>query len=169
MAGARDKYVIDASSWISIEGHPAQNLILFCLGKLIEEGKVQCPPEAWDEVKKCPWVQAWLKPYKVQFVKSISAVEYLMTVGRVTHQFHAMAGARRRKERADQYVLATAAYLNATTNPTKHVVVCEESAAQRPNRKLVTACRAFGVESKTLIGILRKEFPDENWPDEGDE
>jgi hypothetical protein len=77
---------------------------------------------------------------------------------------HAMAGARRRKERADQYVLASAAYLNATSNPTHHIVVCEESAAKRPSRKLVTACQAFGVESENLMRVLRMEFPDENWP-----
>ena len=77
---------------------------------------------------------------------------------------HAMAGARRRKERADQYVLASAAYLNATSNPTRHIVVCEESAAKRPSRKLVTACQAFGVESENLMRVLQTEFPDENWP-----
>lgn len=164
MVGGHDRYVIDASSWIAIEGHPAQNLILFCLGKLIENGKVQCPPEAWDEVQQCPWVEAWLKPYKTQFVRAITSVEYLGIVGSVTHTFPGMAGARRRKERADQYVVATATYLNATTNPGRHVVVCEESAAQRPNRKLVTACKHFGVECTNLIGMLRAEFPDEGWP-----
>lgn len=166
MAGERRKYVIDASSWIAIEGHPAQNLILYCLGKLIEAGKVQCPPEAWEEVQQCPWVHAWLKPYRPQFVKAIGGVEFLGMLGQVTYRFHAMAGARRRKERADQYIVATAAYLNATHNPVRHVVVCEESAAQRPNRKLTTACNAFGVTSRNLLQMLREEFPDEKWPDE---
>ena len=40
MAGARRKYVVDASSWIPVEGNPAQNLILYCVGKLIEDGKI---------------------------------------------------------------------------------------------------------------------------------
>jgi hypothetical protein len=163
MAGEDRRYIVDASSWISVEGHPKQNPILFFVGKLIETGKIQCPPEAWDEVEKCPWVKTWLEPLRSQFVKNVGAVEYLAMVGSVTHRFHAMAGARRRKERADQYVLATAMYLNATSNPTTHVVVCEETAVQRKNRKLVTACDAFNVEHGTLIDMLRKEFPDEDF------
>ena len=119
MVGKNRRYIIDASSWISIEGHPASNLILFCISKLIEAGKLQCPTEAWDEVQRCPWVHAWLQQYRDQFVKNIGAVDYYGIVGQVTHRV--MAGARRRKERADQYVVAMAAYLNATTNPTRHM------------------------------------------------
>jgi Domain of unknown function (DUF4411) len=164
MDGVHRQYVVDASSWISVEGHPAQNQILFFVGKLIEQGKIICPPEAWGEVKKCPWVKAWLAQYQDQFVKSATATEFFGILGQVTMQFHVMAGARRRKERADQYVLASAAYYNVLSNPTKHVVVCEESAVQRPSRKLVTACKAFGVDCDNLMGVLRQEFPDEKWP-----
>jgi hypothetical protein len=163
MVGESRRYIIDASSWISIEGNPAANLILYCIGKLIEAGKIQCPPEAWDEVQKCPWVLAWLKSYREQFVKNIGTIEYYGIVGQVTHQFHVMAGARRRKERADQYIVATAVYLNAITNPTKHVVVCEESDAHRPSRKLVTACSKFNVTSINLLKMLSSEFPGEKW------
>jgi len=164
MVGGYKRYVVDASSWISVEGSPAQNLILFCLGKLIEDGKIISPPQAWSEVKKCPWVKAWLEPYKDTFVKSIGAVGFLSILGRVTHRFPAMAGARRRKERADQYVLAAAIHYNENSNPVEHVVVCEESGAQRPSRKLVTACESFGVKSMSLMDVLREEFPDEAWP-----
>lgn len=153
--------MIDASSWISVENDPAQNRILFCISKLIEQGKVQCPPEAWEEVEKCPWVKAWLEQYYEGFVKRINDVEYMLLVGRVTRQFSTMAGARRRKERADQYIVATAAYLNATSNPTQTVVVCEETDTQRANRKITTACTAFNVESMNLRDMLREEFPDE--------
>jgi hypothetical protein len=164
MVGDHRKYVVDASSWISVEGHPAQNQILFFVGKLIDDGKIVSPPEAWGEVLKCPWVRAWLEPLRDKFVKGCSAVEFYGILGRVTAQHSVMAGARRRKERADQYVLATAAYLNSVSNPITYCVVCEESAAQRPSRKLVTACRAFGVDSDTLMDVLRTEFPDEKWP-----
>ena len=75
----------------------------------------------------------------------------------------AMAGARRRKERADQYIVATAAHLNATSNPTRYRVVCEETDTQRPSRKMVTACKSFGVESMSLLEMLREEFPDEGF------
>jgi len=74
-----------------------------------------------------------------------------------------MAGARRRKERADQYVVATAAYMQAKSNPTSIRVVCEETDTQRASRKMVTACKAFDVESMNLIAMLRQEFPDEGF------
>jgi uncharacterized protein DUF4411 len=157
-------YIVDASSWISIEKHPAQNLILHSISRLIEAGKIQCPPESWAEVKKCPWVLAWLQPNKDRFVRSISDSEYFMTVGKVTFSHSTMAGARRRKERADQYVVAMASYLNATTNPRRYKVVCEESAARRPSRKMTTACVAMGIECIGLFRMLRDEFPEENWP-----
>jgi|SRR5579862_1115561 len=165
MDGGNRLYIVDASSWISVEGHPAQNLMLFHLGKMIEDGRIISPPEAWDEVENCPWVHAWLKQHRNLFVQRITDVEYFQLVGRVTHQFHVMAGARRRKERADQYVVGMAAYLNATSNPNRHVVVCEESHTKRPNRKIRTACQAFGVECVDMFTMLKKEFPDEAWPD----
>jgi hypothetical protein len=108
-------------------------------------------------------VKAWLDSLRSKFVKRITDVEYLPLVGKVTHQFSTMAGARRRKERADQYVVATAAYLKERSNPTMIRVVCEETDAQRANRKMVTACRAFGVEPMNLIQMLREEFPDEGF------
>jgi Domain of unknown function (DUF4411) len=86
-----------------------------------------------------------------------------LLVGKVTHQFSKMAGARRRKERADQYVVATAAYVKARSNPTSIRVVCEETDTQRPSRKMVTACKAFGVESMNIMQMLREEFPNEGF------
>lgn len=114
-------------------------------------------------MEKCPWVKTWLEPHHGQFVKRINDIPYMLLVGRVTRQFSTMAGARRRKERADQYVVATAAYLNASANPTRTRVVCEETDAQRANRKMTTACTAFGVESMNLFEMLREEFPDEGF------
>jgi hypothetical protein len=108
-------------------------------------------------------VRAWLEPLKPQFVKRINDVAYMMLVGQVTHRFSTMAGARRRKERADQYVVAMGAYLSATSNPTRTRVVCEETDAQRASRKITTACEAFGVGSMNLFDMLREEFPDEGF------
>lgn len=157
-------YVVDASAWIFIEGHPAQNRILYCLTQLIEAGRVICPPESWDEVKKCPWVIAWLGALRGQIVESPSSVEYLLMVGRVTHAFPSMAGARQRKERADQYVVGLAAYLSEASSPKRlHEVVASESDRRRPNRKIPTACEHFGVACRTLLEVLEREFPDEEW------
>jgi len=46
-------YVVDSSSWISIEGNPAENKILYHLSALIDRGQIKCPPEVWDELAVC--------------------------------------------------------------------------------------------------------------------
>jgi Domain of unknown function (DUF4411) len=74
-----------------------------------------------------------------------------------------MSGARGTRNRADPYVVAYAAFRNRSENPIRCVVVCDESALVRPNRKIPTACKAFDVESISLIEILKLEFPDEAW------
>ena len=128
----------------------------------MEARGVCCPPEVSDEIKDSPQIIAWLSQYESQWVRRISDVEYLFLVGRVTHQFPSMAGARTAKERADPYVVGMGAYLNATASPTRHIVVSEEG-LKRPNRKISAAYAAFNVSHTNLIGALRNEFPDEEF------
>lgn len=156
-------YVVDASSWISADGNPDANRILACLDILIERGKIKCPPEVWNEIRS-EYMVGWLKGKRPTIVHSLrSNVDFLMKVGVVTHQFSAMAGARGTRNRADPYVVAYAAHRNETENPTHFIVVCDESTLVRPNRKIPTACKAFGVESITLKEMLQREFPEEDW------
>lgn len=143
-------YIIDASSWISIEGHPAENRILWHLGRLIESGRAICPPEAKDEVVMCPQVLAWLDQYKEAYVRRIPDAEYLFEVGRVAYRFPQMAGVRGGKERADQYVVGMASYLNKTS-AAPHAAVSEEG-IRRASRKISTACAAFAVPHMNLMG-----------------
>jgi hypothetical protein len=152
-------YVIDSSSWISIEAHPAQNRILWLLGTLIESGRAICPPEVKSEVQSCPNVLAWLDQYKGRHVRRVEAAEYLLKVGEVARRFPQMAGVRGTKERADQYVVGMTAYLTAKSG-TPHVAVSEEG-FRRPGRKISTACAHFGVGHMNLMDMLRNEYPDE--------
>lgn len=156
-------YVVDASSWISVDGNPDANRILLHLDILIQAGKLRCPPEVWREVRS-EYMAAWLKPKRKSVVHSMRTnVDYLMLVGQVTAAFPAMAGARGTRNRADPYVVAYAAHRNKTENPTHCIVVCDESTAYRPNRKVPTACKAFDVEAITLLEMLKREFPDQEW------
>jgi hypothetical protein len=152
-------YVIDSSSWITIEGHPAQNRLLWLIGQLIETGRIICPPEVEAETELCDGVNAWLAQYKNKHVRRLADADYFLMVGRVTAQFPGMAGARGGKDKADPYVVAMAAHLNQKT---KHVAVSEEG-FRRPSRKISTACAAFGVEHKNLVDMLRDEFPEEDF------
>ena len=154
-------YVVDASSWISVDGNPDANRILLHLDILIQRGRLKCPPEVWKEIRS-RYMAAWLKGKRKNIVHSLrSNIDFLKKVGEVTGKYPAMAGARGTRNRADPYVVAYAAYRNETENPTLCVVVCDESALVRSNRKIPTACKAFGVEPLTLMEMLKREFPEE--------
>jgi hypothetical protein len=157
-------YVIDSSGWISIDGRPDQNRILFFLSKLIEDDRIKSPPEVWDELKKCEWVLAWLRGQRRLIVENRSQnYTYLSIVGSVTYRFPALAGARGTKNKADPYVVALAIHMNATDNERQWRVVASETLAKRPGRKIPTACQSFNVECDGLYDMLRREFPDEKW------
>jgi len=94
---------------------------------------------------------------------SKDAGEYLLGyVGEITHQFSAMAGARGDKDKADPYVVALAAHSQRISN-VEWVVIADETLASRPNRKIPTACAAYGVTSRTLVEMLKIEFPQDDW------
>jgi len=158
-------YVVDSSSWISIEGNPAENKILYHLSALIDRGQIKCPPEVWDELERCERVLAWIKPHRKAIVQSLrTRTRFLQLIGQVTGKFPGMAGARGRRDKADPYVVAHAVYLIEDGNPRdKCAVVCDETLNSRPNRKLPTACQAFGVEPLSLMEMLAREFPEEVW------
>lgn len=154
-------YVVDTSSWISIEAHPAQNRILWHLGRLIEAGRVICPPEVRDEVLMCPQVIAWLQQYENRHVRRISDVEYLLEVGRVAHRFPQMAAVRGSKEKADHYVVGMASHLKKTGS--REYIAVSEEGMRRASRKISTACEAFGVRHMNLLDMLQNEFPEEGF------
>lgn len=86
---------------------------------------------------------------------------YLLLVGKVTHRFPAMVGARGARNKVDPYVVASA--IHGSMNPHRRVVVCDETVNVRPNRKIPTACAAFGVECLSLFELLHREFPEDGW------
>jgi hypothetical protein len=96
MAGSAEEivYVVDASSWISVDGNPDANRILLHLDILIQRGKVKCPPEVWNEIRSA-YMVGWLKGKRKDIVHSLrSNIGFLKKVGEVTIKYPAMAGAR---------------------------------------------------------------------------
>lgn len=137
-------YVIDASSWIAIESHPAQNRILSALVPLIQNGRVKMPPEAWRELENTSYLAGWLEPYKSAVVENLRTdVDYLLLAGQISHKFPGMAGARGTRDKADPWIVAMAKHM--TGKPHARAVVCNETLERRPNRKIPTACKHFGV------------------------
>lgn len=160
-------YVVDASSWISIENHPAQNRILHKVAAMIEAGRIECPPEAWAEVQRCPWVHAWIDQYEDRLIRRHRQDgNYLALVGEIAFRFPHMSGTRGKRDRADPYVVANAVHGNRTSTVAgvpiqRFVVVANESIGGR--RKIPTACNDYQVECLTLIEMMQREFPDESW------
>ena len=157
-------YVVDTSSWLSIEGHPAQNRILSRLFELASAGKIKIPPEVLDELERISDIAAWVNQHKELLIeRNTGDVEYLLLGGRIAHEFPAMAGARGRRNKADPWVIATAIIAN---NPHIRTVVCNETLANRPNRKIPTACQKYGIGCFPLFNMLSREFPDDGWEEE---
>lgn len=155
-------FVVDSSSWLEIESHPAQNRILSALIPIIQDGRIKAPPEVWKEIEDSSELHPWLKPYRDAIVENRrSNPDYLLLAGKIAHAFQGMAGVRGLKEKADPWVVATA--VHAKSNPHIRVVVCNETVRRRPNRKLPTACAAYNVECLTLLQMLDREYPDDGW------
>lgn len=149
-------YVVDSSSWISIEGHPAREGILYAVLGLIEQGKLACPPEVWDELKKCDWVLAWIGEQRKRVVRSLMDPEYLAAVGHAALAYPSMCATRGSKEKADGYVVAMVVRGNRTANPQQWIGVAEDQAIR-------AACSEYQAEGIDLFEMLRREYPDEGW------
>jgi len=153
---------VDTSSWLRIEEHPDANRILDALGGLLERGQIKAPPEVFKELKQVGVVEGWIKLHQSEIeVNRNNDLEYLQKVGEVTHKFPGMVGVRSGKEKADPYVVALAAC--GVPDPCVWVVVADETLAKRPNRKIPTACKAFGVDCDGFEDMLRREFPNDGW------
>jgi len=162
MAGEDNRvYIVDTSSWIAVESDPSQNWILYFVSKLIEARKIICPPEVWAELKQVPRLKAWLEPMKDRHIRRIGAAEYYLAAGRVTERFPMMSAARANKEKADQWVIAMALYLNEPGRAKEHVVVSQEGFRKR--QTIPKACAAMSVPHTDLLGMLRDEFPEEDF------
>lgn len=159
---ARYIFVVDSSSWLEIESHPAQNRILSALVPMIEAGRIKIPPEVWKEIEESSELHLWLKPHREAIIENRrSRPEYLLLAGKIAHMFQGMAGVRGLRDKADPWVIATA--IHAQGNPHVRVVVCNETVRRRPNRKLPTACAAFKVECLNLMEMLDREYPADGW------
>ena len=155
-------YVMDTSSWIKIDGHPAQNQILDAIYRLAANGQIKSPSQVFEEVKRTSDIKDWLAQHRAMIAETpTSDVDYLKRVGQVTAQFPAMQRARGTKERADAWVVGLA--IHKKSNPEEWTVVADETTGKRANRKIPTACSAFGVKCMGLMGMLVAEFPDEEW------
>jgi hypothetical protein len=83
-------YVIDASSWISIDGNPDANRILAHIDMLATRGAVKCPPQCLNEVRNA-YMAGWIKIRRRQVSHTLRTnIEFLKMLGDVTFKFSAI-------------------------------------------------------------------------------
>lgn len=158
-------YVMDTSSWITIEGHPAQNRIIAALQPLIEMGRIKSPPQVWSEFRDTSEIFAWIEPYRDRIVEiKTNEPNFLALVGRITHENPGMTGARGTKDKADPWVIALAAHTSSAANV--RVIVCDESSRKRPGRKIPGVCGRYQVACMRLLEMLDREYPEDGWLDD---
>jgi hypothetical protein len=155
-------YILDASGWIWIDERPDKDRILWFVMKLVEDDRIASPPEVWGELKRCHTVLAWIKQHRKKIVRNPMDQEHANLLGEVHHRYPAMCGTRGTKTKGDGPSVAMGAYYRRKTNR-KCNVIASETAVNRPNRKIPTACASFNVEYGSVLGMLRAEFPDERW------
>jgi hypothetical protein len=155
-------FIVDTSSWLEIERHPAENRILSALVPMIEAGRIKFLPEVFKEIKETSRLFVWLSHYKDVLVENRRAhVDYLTIAGTIAYKFPAMCGTMGKKDKADPWVIAMA--IHAGRNPRARVIVCNETVRRRPNRKIPTVCQAYGIECKTMLEMLHMEYPEDGW------
>lgn len=145
-----DVYVIDTSAWINIDTRDDSGAVWRLIESLIEQGRIVACAQVLEELRENPIYLLRLHPYENALKaadRGIDDIDYLMLVGRITHEHQAMCGARGRKTKADPYVVALAEIDN-------YVVVADETCTHKPNRKIPGVCKKRGVRYLTLAEFV---------------
>lgn len=138
-------YVIDTSAWSDMHERADFDVVWRIIVGLIEQGRIVVPGRVFEELENEPILEKLLpfeKALKAGDEKSDNP-EYLLDVGKITHQFPSMCKARSRKTPADPYVVALALR-------EQYVVVTNETIEHRPNRKIPGACKKLNIKHRTL-------------------
>jgi len=139
-----DLYVIDSSSWVKIDTRQDSEEVWALIVAIIEQGRIVACAPVLAELRDNPMYLVRMKPYE----KALQAgdrddVDYLLHVGRITHDHPGMCRARGAKTHADPYVVALAEL-------ERHVVVADETCTKRPNRKIPGVCQQRNIRCLTL-------------------
>ncbi len=156
-------YIVDTSSWLLVSKHSKSNRILYLLTNLLNEGRLKSRSQVFDELNRVePLVSSWLTINKGEIIENQKTdLDYIRCVNEISDAFPSMVGVRKNKEKADPHVIALA--LSGVLDVPVCIVVCEETTAKRPNRKIPTACQAFGIKAFGIMEMLRSEIPNEEW------
>lgn len=140
-----DVYLVDTSAWLKIDSCPDSEHVWGIIVALIEQVRLFACAQVLDELRNDPIYLLRLKPYETALRagdRSSDDLEYLLRVGKITHDHPGMSKPTGYKTPADSYVVALAELDG-------YVVVAEES-TKRPNRKIPGVCQQLGIRCLTL-------------------
>jgi hypothetical protein len=140
-----DIYLIDTSAWLNIDSRKDSEDVWRLIVALIEQGRIVACAQVLGELRHSPIYMSRLKPYERALTagdQNSDDPDYLLLVGKITHEHPAMSGATGTKTPADPYVVALAELEH-------YVVVCDES-MKRPSRKIPGVCLKRGIRCITL-------------------
>ena len=147
-----DDYLFDTSAWLNIDLRLDRDDVWTIIARLIRQGRLFTCAQVLAEVRDDPIYLLRLKPYEKALLvgdRDSNDMDYLLSVGRITHDYPSMCKATGRKTPADPFVIALAEMEG-------YVVVADES-KKRPSRKIPGVCAIRGVRCIDL-----SEFVDLN-------
>ena len=150
-----DVYVIDTSAWLNIEQRSDSTDVWCLIGKLVERGRIVACAAVLSEMRDDPIYLTRILEYETALQagdRSSDDADYLMHVGKITHQHPGMSGARGAKTKADPYVIALAEL-------EKYVVVADETCTHRPNKKIPGVCKERGIPCMNLDEFIAAASP----------
>jgi hypothetical protein len=141
-----DVYLIDTSAWLNIEHRLDFEEVWAIVVRLIEEGRIVVCAQVMGELKDNPIYLTRLKKYEDALLagdEKSDDPDYLLHVGKITHEHPAMAKARGKRTPADPYVVALA-------EREKYVIVADETTRKRPSRKIPGVCEQRKIKCISL-------------------
>jgi hypothetical protein len=151
-----DVYLIDTSAWLDIDLREDAGEVWQFIVDLIEQGRIVACAEVLGELQENPIYLLRLERYEAALRagdRKSDDIEYLIHVGKITHEHPAMSKATAQKTPADPYVIALAELEG-------YVIVADETCRKRPNRKIPGVCKMRQMRCMTLdefVKAMRKE------------
>ena len=146
-------YLFDTSAWLNIKNQKKEEDIWAIIYRLAKECRVFTCREVVGELKEDGIYQSRLKPIEDALLAGIPNsldVDFLLKVGKVTHDFPAMSKATGERTPADQYIVALA-MMDDT-----YIVVADEN-MRRKTRKIPGACEKLHIPCISLKQFISDE------------
>ena len=146
-----DAYAVDTSSWLNVNSLPNCEDAWVTIQRLIKAGRLVTCSQVLTELHDDPIFVPRIKPFERALLSGggrNNDPEYLLAVGRITHDYPAMSKATSSKTPADPYIVALAQMEG-------YVLVADEG-KRRINRKIPGACQKLEIRCITISQLIEE-------------